>query len=223
MFDIPPTDVPGGVDRLRDLLGDADPDVRLRAAIELGEARDASAAADLVERYGREWDFQVREALTWATLRISTDAAMPLVRRAVGDPRWLSRLQATHTLSKVGDVADTARLLPVVDDPVGCVAARAWWAVSRCGDPIAIPALVAQLGRGDADQRNSLLVALASFGDEAVPGLVAAVRRGTTAAVRRHAADVLAWLGSPAADPGRIVADVLFGTEVHILDFARSS
>lgn len=42
---------------LIDLLGDADPGVRLRAALEVGEARHEAAAAALVERFGRERDF----------------------------------------------------------------------------------------------------------------------------------------------------------------------
>ncbi len=183
-----------------DLLGDADPGVRLQAVLALGQGRHEPAAADLVERFGQERDFQVREALTWATLRIA-DTALPLVRATLADARWLSRLQATHTLSKRRERVDTARLLPVVDDPVDAVAARAWGAVATCGDPVAVPALVGQLARGTAETRTSLLAALVAFDDEAVPALVAALRHGATNEVRRHAADVLAWAGSPTADP----------------------
>jgi HEAT repeat protein len=48
------------VQRLVDLLGDADPDVRLRAALDIAEARDERAAADLVARFGRVPALQVR-------------------------------------------------------------------------------------------------------------------------------------------------------------------
>ena len=188
------------VQRLVDLLGDADADIRLRAALELGEDRRREAAAALVERFGRERDFAVREILTWAVLRVR-DAALPLVREALGSHRWLDRLQATHTLSKVADPRDAERLIPLVGDPVDAVAARAYWAVAQCGNPVAIPALIAELSRGSAEHRNSLLVALCSFGAAAVPALSGAVRHGGTPPVRRHAADTLAYLGSPEADP----------------------
>ncbi|MBY5164011.1 HEAT repeat domain-containing protein [Salsipaludibacter albus] len=186
--------------RLLDLLGDADADVRLQAVLDLGQARHGPAAPALVERFAREWDFQVREALTWATLRMD-DTALSMVRTALGDPRWPARLQATHTLSKVGAPKDTVRLLPVVDDPVDCVAARAYWAVAQCGDPVAVPALVDQLARGTSEHRNSLLVALDAFGGEAVPALVTALRHAPAGGARRHAADVLAFMGAPVADP----------------------
>ncbi|HSK24813.1 MAG TPA: hypothetical protein VK906_16635, partial [Egicoccus sp.] len=184
---------------LIDLLGDADPDVRLRAALELGEARREDAAAALVARFGMERDFAIRETLTWAVLRIQ-DAALPLVRDALHSPRWLARLQAIHTLSKVGAFEDGARLIPLVADPVDAVAARAYWAAAQARDPAAVPALVAELSRGSSEQRNSLTVALTHFGADAVPALVGALRHGGTAAVRAHAADTLALIGSPGAD-----------------------
>lgn len=182
-----------------DLLGDADQEVRLRVVHELGRGRHAESAAAFVDRFGRERDFFIREALTWATLRMP-DAAMPLVRAALRSPRWLARLQATHTLSKLGDPGDAELLVPVVADPVDCVAARAYWAVAQCGNPVVISALLAELSRGDAEHRNSLTVALTDFGSAGVPGLAAALRSGRPN-VRRHAADTLAYLGSPTADP----------------------
>lgn len=185
--------------RLVDLLGDADPGVRLRAALDLGEARRREAAAALVQRFGVERDFAIRETLTWAVLRMQ-DAALPLVRDALSSPRWLARLQATHTLSKVGDPADGVRLLPVVADPVDVVAARAYWAAAQSGDPAVVPALVAELSRGSSEHRNSLAVALTHFGAAAVPALVGALRHGARPEVRRQAADTLGLLGSPDAD-----------------------
>lgn len=189
------SDVPAYTDDGIDLLVDVDPGVRLATVMQLGEQRRADAAAALVERFGRERDFQIREALTWATLRMP-DAAMPLVRHALTSRRWLARLQAAHTLSKLALAEDTSRLVPLVDDAVDCVAARAYWAVAQCGDPVAVPALVGQLGRGDAEHRNSLLVAISAF-DEVAELLVDALIRGAAPDVRQHAADTLAWLGAP--------------------------
>lgn len=184
-----------------DLLGDADPKVRLQMVHELGGAPHVEAAGALVHRFGLERDFFIREALTWAVLRMP-DVAMPLVRTALRSPRWIARLQATHTLSKLGDADDAERLIPLVADPVDCVAARGYWAAAQCRNPIVIPALLAALSRGDAEHRNSLLVALTDFGSAAVPGLAAALRHGGPG-VQRHAADILAYLGSPTADPAR--------------------
>lgn len=182
-----------------DLLGDADREVRLRMVHELGRGRHAEAAEALVDRFGMERDFFIREALTWAVLRMP-DAALPLVRTALRSPRWLARLQATHTLSKLGRFDDAELLVPLVADPVDCVAARAYWAVAQCREPAVVPALLAELSRGDAEHRNSLTVALTDLGSAAVPGLEAALRHGRPD-VRRHAASTLAYLGSPAADP----------------------
>ena len=194
----PPTPpLPPPTDDLVDLLVDVDPSVRLSTVMQLGETPRHDAAAAIVERFGRERDFQIREVLTWAALRMQ-DAAMPLVREALDSPLWLARLQATHTLSKPGLAEDAARLLPVIDDPVDCVAARAYWAAAQCGDPIAVPALVGQLGRGDAEHRNSLLVALNSF-EDAVVELVQALVGGAAPRVREQAADILAYLGAPRA------------------------
>lgn len=181
-----------------DLLGDADPGVRLRAVLEVGEERDAKAAGPLVERFGLERDFQIREALTWAVLRIA-DVALPLVRDALSSPRWLTRLQAVHTLSKLGRHEDGPRLLPLIADPIDSVAARAYWAAGQTGNPVAIPALVAELARGDSEHRNSLAVALSMFGSAATPPLVGALHHEAPA-VRRHAASILGLMGSPDAD-----------------------
>lgn len=186
-------------EQLIDLLGDADPDVRLRAALELGEARHALAAPALVERFGLERDFYIRETLTWAALRVP-DASLPLVRAALASPRWLARLQAVHTLSKVGAHDDGERLVPLVGDPVDAVAARASWAAAQTGDPRVVPALVAELSRGNSEHQNSLTVALGVFGVAAVPALVGALRQSPTPEVRRHSADTLSHMGSPAAD-----------------------
>lgn len=193
-----------------DLLGDADPGVRLRAALDLGELGYEPAAAAIVARFGWEPEFQVREALTWAALRMPR-ASIPHVIASLHSPRWLARLQAVHTLGKLGRPQDAARLVPLVGDPVDSVAARAYGAAAHTGNPEVIPALVRALSRGGAEHRTSLTLALAAFGGDAVPALVEAlgVRAGP---VRRHAADVLAYLGSPAADAAvaaleRAVAD----------------
>jgi translation elongation factor Ts len=182
-----------------DLLGDVDPVVRLRSAVELGRRQAAEAASALVERLGLEREFFIRETLTWAVLRIADDA-MPYLHQALSSSRWLARMQALHVLSKMGRYEDADRLVPLIGDEVDAVAARAYWAAGQTHNPSVVPALVGQLSRGNSERRNSLTVALAEFGEAAVPALVDALRSGPGAAVRRHAADTLSLMGSPSAD-----------------------
>jgi hypothetical protein len=182
-----------------DLFGDVDPVVRLRSAVELDRRRAAEAASALVERLGLEREFFIRETLTWAVLRIAGDA-MPYLHQALSSPRWLTRTQALHVLSKMGRYEDADRLVPLVGDEVDAVAARAYWAAAQTHNPSVIPGLVGQLSRGDSEHRNSLTVALAELGETAVPALVDALRGGPGAGVRRHGADTLSLMGSPSAD-----------------------
>lgn len=187
-----------GADRFIDQLGDADPGVRLQAVLQVGESRSVSAAAVLVDRFGLERDFQIREALTWAALRIEA-ASLPLVLDALRSPRWLARLQAVHTLSKLGRFEDGPTILPLIADPIDAVAARAYWAAAQTHNPVTIPALVGALSRGDSAHRNSLTVALSTFGHLAVPEIVRSLQHGAPTA-RAHAADTLGRIGSPDAD-----------------------
>jgi translation elongation factor EF-Ts len=185
--------------RAVELLGDADPEVRLASAIKLGERQALAGVPGLVDRLGAEREFFIREAVTWALLRM-TEEALPHVRRALRDPRWVARMRAAHVLSKLGRRADAELLLPLVHDEVDAVAARAYWAAGQTGNPLVVPALVGELGRGDSEHRTALSGALAELGDVAVPALVAALGESEAPHVRRHAADTLALMGSPGAD-----------------------
>ncbi|NLT54402.1 MAG: hypothetical protein GXX79_07495 [Actinomycetales bacterium] len=182
-----------------DLLDDVDPNVRLQAALDLGRRQVATAAQTLVDRLGTEREFLVREALTWAVLRIADDA-MPFVHQALSSGRWLARVQAAHVVGKLGRRTDAGRLVALIGDEVDAVAARAYQAAARTGDPVVVPALVTQLSRGGPEHQDTLTRALAAFGEAAVPALVDALRTGPGPGARRHAADILGLLGSPPAD-----------------------
>jgi len=125
---------------------------------------------------------------------------MPYLHQALSSTRWPARMQAMHVLSKMGRYEDADRLVPLIGDEVDAVASHAYWAAAQTHNPSVVPALVGQLSRGDSEHRNSLTVALAEFGEAAVPVLVDALRSGPSADVRRHAADTLSLMGSPSAD-----------------------
>jgi HEAT repeat protein len=173
-----------------DLFGDADRDVRLHAVLEAGWARDEAAAPALVERFGLEREFQIREALTWACLR-TRRTSLPLVLDALRSPRWLARLQAVHTVSKLGRFQDGPAVLPLVRDPVDAVSARAYWAAAQTRNPVTVPALVAELARGDSEHRNSLTAALVAFGT----GAVHAARPRRSATPRRPCPEAIRGMG----------------------------
>ena len=183
-----------------DLLADADPDVRLRAAVDLGTWDAEEAAGALVARLGVEPSHAIRETLSWALLRMP-DAAAPALCEAVRSGRWLARMQACHVLSKLGRVADADLIRPLVADPVDAVASRAWWAAGQTGVGALASELAGQLGRGDAELRNSLSIALDEL--DAVGPLVSALY-SRTAAAREHAADTLGLIGGPRADPAAL-------------------
>ncbi|HOU91846.1 MAG TPA: HEAT repeat domain-containing protein [Polyangiaceae bacterium] len=183
-----------------DLLADADPDVRLRAAVDLGTWDAEEAAGALVARLGVEPSHAIRETLSWAVLRMP-DAAGPALREALHSDRWLARMQACHVLSKLGRVADADLIRPLIADPVDAVASRAWWAAGQTGVGALASELAGQLGRGDAELRNSLSIALDEL--DAVGPLVSALY-SRTAAAREHAADTLGLIGGPRADPAAL-------------------
>lgn len=153
-----------------DLLGNIDPAIRLRSAMELGRLQAAGAASALVERLGLEREFFIRETLTWAVLRIADDA-MPYLYQALSSTRWPARMQAVHVLGKLSRFEDADRLAPLVRDEVDAVASRGYWAAWRTHNPSVVPVLVGQLSRGDSEHRNSLTVTpLASWVPRAPTG-----------------------------------------------------
>lgn len=202
---------------LIDLLGDADPDVRLRAAVDLGTAREVDAAGALVARLGVEPSHAIRETLSWAVLRLP-EASRPWLDEALRGG-WQARMQALHVLSKLGDPSDAGRIGPLVADPVDAVASRAWWAAGQGGNSALAAPLVGQLGRGDAELRNSLSIALEELCAAAITPLTEALLAGSEG-VREHAADTLGLIGSPVADPAALALADLVDEGTPVVGFA---
>ena len=164
-------------------------DVRQRAALALGPHVEPEMAERLAAQLWDEPDFFVRESLTWLLTRIP-EAALPLAIDALSDDRPLVRHDAVHLIGKIGDPSAVDAVLPLTADADDEVAAKARFVLTRLGDPAAIPALTAYLGRGGDDRRTELTRDLASFGKAAVPFLEEAAAH-TDSAVRDHAQWVL--------------------------------
>ncbi|SDB92599.1 HEAT repeat [Raineyella antarctica] len=187
---------------LATLLTDPDRNIRLRAAMELGISQDAAAAPALVAALGPELDSRVRGMITWATVQHAGEAIDELVALLQdGDPAV--RHQVLHVLSKIGGREILPYVLPAVADEDPQVAIKAYRAAASTDAPEVVPALVARLGDGDDEQRDQLNRALRLLGAWPVEPLADALA-AEDPAVRLHAADALAEIGSPDAEPAVI-------------------
>lgn len=184
-------------------LDHTNPSIRLRAALEAGSAADPAVAGALVARCAVEPDFFVRDMLTWALTRLPAGTTVPLLRAELASPVAQARGQALHSLSKIGGAEAAAAwstVLGLVADPDDEVARAAWRTVVALAGGTedrrsAAPALVAQLGRGDADTRLSLSRAILGLGAEGAAALESV--SAPTDAVREHVADTIRLLEDP--------------------------
>ncbi|MEU1682427.1 HEAT repeat domain-containing protein [Micromonospora zamorensis] len=161
-------------------LENADPSVRLRAALAVGTAPDPLFVDTLVERCAIEPEFSVREMLTWALIRHPTALTVPKLTDQLRSERAQARSQALHTLSKIGDrrawPALTRALLTDPDDEVARSAWRAAVVLVPPGEETELAGVLAtQLGRGTRDTRLSLSRALVALGAVTMPILRAAM------------------------------------------------
>lgn len=198
---------------LRDLI-DIDRDVRQAAALELGTLAVSATAPALVAQLWSERDFFVRDTISWAAARVA-DAAVPLLLDALDSTDPASRVQSLHVLSKIADPSTLDAILPLADDSNSDVAAKARWALTRIGDPRTIPILTRHLGTGDDSRWNSLTRELATFGEAAVPALTAALSDAAPT-VRRHAAEVLCFVGPSAEAAMNALATALDDADADV-------
>ncbi|WP_329496107.1 HEAT repeat domain-containing protein [Kitasatospora herbaricolor] len=196
---------------LLEKLSDPERSVRNTAALAIGSQSETGCADVLVDALWAEQDFFVRETMTWAVTRLE-EATRPTVLAAVGEDRPSAvRVQALHVVSKFANPETVDAVLPFVTDPDEAVARKARWALGRIKEPRAVPHLLALLGEQDSEERNALTDDVAAFGSAAVPALVEALGSDDHG-VRRHAADVLCYIGHPDAEDaaealGAAVAD----------------
>ncbi|AXH97120.1 HEAT repeat domain-containing protein [Ornithinimicrobium avium] len=174
-----------------------DKDVRQQGAIALGQLADPRLAPRIADLLWQESDVFVRETLTWVLTRTPA-AATKEAAAQLHNPDAEIRLQALHLLSKVADPGSVAVVAQHIDDPDPAVADKARWALARIKDPSVIPLLVDRLGATELTVRDGITATLSQFGAPAVPTVAAALEH-QAATVRSHAADVLCFIGAPAA------------------------
>ncbi|MDV8024219.1 HEAT repeat domain-containing protein [Rhodococcus sp. IEGM 1330] len=179
------------------------PSVRLRAALDIGTSPDPRYLDALLQRCAVEPDFQVREMLTWALIRLPSPLTVPRLIDQVRTGGVLARSQALHTLSKVKDKAAwqviTEPLIADCDDEVARSAWRAAVVLVPAGGESALATMLStQLGRGGHDVQRSLSRALVALGSVIEPMLLHA-SSSKDVAVRAHALATEALLRDPDA------------------------
>ena len=188
---------------MSELLRHQVPSVRLRAALDIGTTSDPRDLDALLQRCAVEPDFQVREMLTWALIRLPASSTVPRLIEEVRFGGAQARSQALHTLSKIKDRAAwpviTASLVADPDDEVARSAWRAAVVLVPTGcEPRLAAMLATQLGRGEQDLQRSLSRALVALGSVIEP-TVRAAASSPEDRVRAHAQATETLLQDPDA------------------------
>lgn len=196
--------------------------VRLRAALDIGTTPNLQFLDALVQRSAVEPDFQVREMLTWALIRLPASATVLRLIEEVRSGGAQARSQALHTLSKIKDEsaweAITSSVLVDPDDEVARSAWRAAVVLVPAGSESALATMLStQLGRGGHDVQRSLSRALVALGSVIEPMLREAAS-SKDAAVRAHARATEALLLDP--DAGFAVFEAKRADALGVVDTA---
>jgi HEAT repeat protein len=186
---------------LDDAFADPDPSVRLNAVMAAGITPDPLDLDALVERCAVEPDFQVREMLTWALLRLPAALVVPRLVGELMRPEAQARAQALHTLSKVKDSSAWPAVAERLDDDDADVVRTAWYSavalVPESERNWLATKLAARLGQGNRDTRLSLSRALVGLGEETIAPVLAAAAENKDKAVRQHAEEASQLLRDP--------------------------
>ena len=167
-----------------------DPSLRLNAALRAGMTPSLRDLEILLLQCAVEPDFQVREMLTWALIRLPANVVVPRVVEELARPESQARRQALHTLSKFKDATAWPAVAARLDDEDQSVVRTAWYsAVALVPESERVwlaGKLAASLGDGDAETQRSLSRAFVSLGKDVIgPVLAVAAERGS-ARVRQH-------------------------------------
>ena len=146
---------------LLELLRGANPDLRMQAALALGEQREARAVNALIEALSDD-DTNVRYHVIEALGKLqAVEAVEPLVRIVESQDFFLS-FGALDALSKIGDVSVASRVIPLLDHEL--LREPAINLLGQLGDEIAVPPLAALLNT-PAAPADLIADALAAISD----------------------------------------------------------
>ncbi|WP_425308187.1 HEAT repeat domain-containing protein [Ammonicoccus fulvus] len=180
------------LDRVRALLDDNDPSIRLRTVMAMGARPHPDWLEPLIARCGIEPDFGVRDTLSWALLHLPKELTLPRLQRELGSFNPQARSQALHTLSKIGDPRAwewiTTEMVRDRDDEV---ALTAWRAAAALAPEDARASLAEeftrQLGRGDSRLQQGLTRAFRVLDEASLPALDRAANEDPATAAAIHA------------------------------------
>nr|WP_166181100.1 HEAT repeat domain-containing protein [Altererythrobacter segetis] len=168
---------------LNQAFADPNPSVRLNAALKAGINPSLLHLDTLLEQCAVEPDFQVREMLTWALIRLPAEIVVPKLIGELSRKEAQARGQALHTLSKFRDPSAWQAVAAMLDDEDERVMRTAWYAsvalVPEGQRKWLAEKLASRLGSGDEETQLSLSRAIVGLGHEAsMPILGTAIRRG---------------------------------------------
>lgn len=169
-----------------------DGSTRLKAALAIGSNPIPDLVDTLVARCAVEPDFYVRDMLTWALTRYSSEITVPKLLAELHSEHAQARSQALHTLSKIKDggtwPAITRSLLRDSDDEVARSAWRAAVVLVPEGQEKELAEeLAAQLGRGNREMQLSLSRALVALEEDAIEPVLQKAMASDNPDVQAHA------------------------------------
>ncbi len=177
-------------------LGDRDPQVVERAIEALGKLGDKAATPRLVQALDAQSSGQRAEAAV-ALWKLADSTAAPALIAHLADRDPEVRWRVVYALEKlVMPATIVPAVTPYLSDADPLVRARAARTLGRQKSPLAIPALLAALGDGDAPVVVNALRALQQIADstrgDQLPALVRSLRAHRDPYVRVTAATALA-------------------------------
>jgi HEAT repeat protein len=168
-------------------LNKGNPYERQRAAIALGNAKDAQAVEPLNKSIKDDDDF-VRNFSARALGNIGDSKALNPLIQALSDKHTLVRYSAARALGSLKDSRAVDPLINALESGDYLAQRSAAEALSEIGDPKAIDPLIKALGNDDIFIQTGASNALIKIGKPAIPRLVAALEE---ARIGLRAAEVL--------------------------------
>lgn len=184
-----------------------DPSARSAAAMAAGTHAAVADLDVLLDQCVIEEDFQVREMLTWALVRLPPQVVVPRLVAELAHEVPEARQQALHTLSKIGDKSVWPRAEERLGDSDPAVRRTAWYAcvalVPEDQQSGLAQRLATEFGKGDAETMLSLSRALLGLepglGSKEFEAILAKAESSDEQAIAAHAAATRELLADPAS------------------------